>query len=72
MGDPVSEYLEGAVAVGNGGEGCEEDWGNSSGAGYAVQGSDAVGVAICGRELGSEGGHTEITRGITSSVSKKD
>ena len=39
----------------DGGEGGDEDGGNGAGAGYAVQGSCAVGIVIWERELGGDG-----------------
>ena len=59
-------------AVGNCGEGGDEDGGNGAVTGYAVQGSSLVGVVIWERELGGDGGHDKTTTWIPSSGNYKD
>ena len=57
--------------MGNGGGGGDEDWGNGAGMGYAVQGSNSVGVVIWEQYLGDDRGHVKSTRGIPSLDSEK-
>ena len=58
--------------MGDGGEGGDKNRGSSVGAGYAVQGSSAVGVDVWEQEWGGDKGHAKSTRDIPSSLSKKD
>ena len=64
--------MEGMAAVGNGGEGRNEDRGNGTGVRYCVQGSHAVSVVIWELELGGDRDHAKSTRGIPSLGSEKD
>ena len=58
--------------MGDGGGFGEKYWGNVAGAGYSVRVSHTVGAVIWDQELGGDGGHAKITRGIPSSGIQKD